>query len=252
MKVRPSGIRVFAFIALLSLILAVHLSAQTSSGTLRGKVTDPSGAVIAGANITATTPSGQQTSAVSNNQGIYEIKGLAAGTYTVSAVAAGFATDVEPNVAIAAGQVQQFDLALGIAVKQEKVEVEAEGATVSVNPDNNASATIIKGKDLEALSDDPDELQSELEALAGPSAGPNGGQIYIYGFTGGQLRFARFASTRTHFPRNTTNSDTDELKFSPNPAPTSTTVRFSSTTMTRFSTRRIPLPSRSPVINRKS
>ena len=44
-----------------------------------------------------------------------------------------------------------------------------------------------KGKDLEALSDDPDELQSELQALAGPSAGPNGGQIYIDGFTGGQL-----------------------------------------------------------------
>ena len=46
---------------------------------------------------------------------------------------------------------------------------------------------MIKGKDLESLSDDPDELQSELEALAGPSAGPNGGQIYIDGFTGGQL-----------------------------------------------------------------
>ena len=45
----------------------------------------------------------------------------------------------------------------------------------------------MKGKDLEALSDDPDELQSELEALAGPSAGPNGGQIYIDGFTAGQL-----------------------------------------------------------------
>ena len=40
---------------------------------------------------------------------------------------------------------------------------------------------------MEALSDDPDELQSELVALAGPSAGPNGGQIYIDGFTGGQL-----------------------------------------------------------------
>ena len=46
---------------------------------------------------------------------------------------------------------------------------------------------MIKGKDLDALSDDPDELQSELTALAGPSAGPNGGQIYIDGFTGGQL-----------------------------------------------------------------
>jgi outer membrane receptor for ferrienterochelin and colicin len=37
------------------------------------------------------------------------------------------------------------------------------------------------------LSDDPDELESQLQALAGPSAGPNGGQIYIDGFTAGQL-----------------------------------------------------------------
>jgi hypothetical protein len=46
---------------------------------------------------------------------------------------------------------------------------------------------LIKGKDLDALSDDPDELQSELTALAGPSSGPNGAQIFIDGFTGGQL-----------------------------------------------------------------
>ena len=59
--------------------------------------------------------------------------------------------------------------------------------TVDTSPENNANAIIIKGKDLEALSDDPDELQSELQALAGPAAGPNGGQIYIDGFTGGQI-----------------------------------------------------------------
>ena len=44
-----------------------------------------------------------------------------------------------------------------------------------------------RAKDLDALSDDPDELSSELTALAGPAAGPNGGQIYVDGFTGGQL-----------------------------------------------------------------
>ena len=54
-------------------------------------------------------------------------------------------------------------------------------------PEDNASAVVIKGDDLQALSDDPDELQTELEALAGPSAGPSGGEIYIDGFTGGQL-----------------------------------------------------------------
>jgi hypothetical protein len=46
---------------------------------------------------------------------------------------------------------------------------------------------VIKGKDLDALSDDPDDLQNELTAMAGPSAGPSGAQIYIDGFTGGQL-----------------------------------------------------------------
>ncbi len=46
---------------------------------------------------------------------------------------------------------------------------------------------MLKDKDLDALSDDPDELASQLQALAGPAAGPNGGEIYIDGFTGGQL-----------------------------------------------------------------
>ena len=46
---------------------------------------------------------------------------------------------------------------------------------------------VIKGSDLDALSDDPTELQNELQALAGPAAGPNGGQIYIDGFEGGQI-----------------------------------------------------------------
>ena len=72
-------------------------------------------------------------------------------------------------------------------VETQQVTVSDQGVSVDTSADNNASSMVIKGKDLDALSDDPDELQSELSALAGPSAGPNGGQIYIDGFTGGQL-----------------------------------------------------------------
>ena len=61
------------------------------------------------------------------------------------------------------------------------------GPTVSVEADNNATAIVMKGEDLEALPDDPDDLSDALQALAGPGAGPNGGQIYIDGFSGGQL-----------------------------------------------------------------
>ena len=58
---------------------------------------------------------------------------------------------------------------------------------MSVDPDSNVSALVIKGDDLASLPDDPDDLSDALQALAGPGAGPNGGSIYIDGFTGGQL-----------------------------------------------------------------
>ncbi len=74
-----------------------------------------------------------------------------------------------------------------IEVEQQKIQVEDTAPTVDVNPSNNAGAITITGKELEALPDDPDELLTDLQALAGPSAGPNGGQLYIDGFTAGQL-----------------------------------------------------------------
>lgn len=164
------------------------LAQNPSSGALRGKVSDPSGAVVPRVTITLSSGTGKKTTTFTNDQGIYEFKALAPGSYTVTATAKGFQPAVEQSVPVAAGETKQFDLALNIAVEQEKVEVEGEDAPqVSINPSQNASAIVIQGKDLEALPDDPDELQSDLEALAGPSAGPNGGQIYIDGFTGGQL-----------------------------------------------------------------
>jgi len=167
--------------------MTIAATAQTSTGTLRGRITDPTGAVITQATVLAATADGRSVTVVTNNQGIYEFKGLAAGSYTVTAVAKGFATDQEEGVNVVAGQTQQLDIALQIAVEQQHVEVQEEAPTIGVSAENSASTLIIKGKDLEALSDDPDELQAELQALAGPSAGPNGGQIYVDGFTAGQL-----------------------------------------------------------------
>jgi len=68
------------------------------------------------------------------------------------------------------------------------VTVNAENTTtVSVQPENNQTALVLQGQDLESLPDDPDDLSNALQALAGPGAGPNGGQLYIDGFSGGQL-----------------------------------------------------------------
>jgi hypothetical protein len=178
--------RILVSLALLS-AGAGFAHAQTATAILRGQVTDPSGASIAGAKVVVATAAGKAAETTTDRDGNYEVKDLAPRTYTVRVTVKGFIPYENPGVQIAAGQEQRLDVALQIFVKEEKVEVNEDAARVDVNPESNASTIVLSGKDLEALSDDPDELQQDLQALAGPSAGPNGGQIYIDGFTGGQL-----------------------------------------------------------------
>ena len=135
-------------------------------------------ALTAGKNV-YTTKSGQD--------GIYTFREIPSGLYTLTAGADGFATSTRSNVAIVAGQTRQMDVSIKIAEQQQDVTVTEKTNGVSVNPDENGGAIVLNGSDLDALSDDPDQLQNELQALAGPAAGPNGGQIYIDGFEGGQL-----------------------------------------------------------------
>jgi len=187
MKLYLQIVRGVVLLAILG--LAGVLRAQTGTGTIHGTVTDPSGAAVTKATVIAINPDGQTKTATTNRTGGYEITGLAPGNYTITVTAAGFADFAKDDVNVAAGQVQALNIPLEIAVEKEKVNVTDQGASAAVDtsPSNNASAIVLSGKDLDALPDDPDELQTDLEALAGPSAGPNGGQIYIDGFTAGQL-----------------------------------------------------------------
>jgi hypothetical protein len=105
----------------------------------------------------------------------------------VLAAVAGFAPFSSQPLLLTPGQITRVNIAMAIETEQQSVVVTDETPLVSVEAGSNANAIVLSGKDLDALSDDPDELSNELTALAGPSAGPNGGQIYIDGFTGGQL-----------------------------------------------------------------
>ena len=138
---------------------------STTTGTLRGQVTDPSGAVVANATVAILVSGGQTHSATTNRSGGYEIGNLAPGKYTVTANAQGFAVFVQNDVGVAAGQAAQFNISLDIKVQKERVNVQEETPQVDVNPASNASAIVLSGKDLEALPDDPDELQSDLEEI---------------------------------------------------------------------------------------
>src|SRR5579862_2310903 len=188
----PRYITTFLFV-LLALVEPWRAVAQNAGGaatgnsTLRGQVTDPSGSYVTTATIVLTTPSGDAITAQTDKNGNYQVNGLAPGKYGLKVIATGFTDFSKDGVDVGAG-VNKLDVKLSIQTQEEKVMVtDQEGAALSVDPAANAGAIVIQGKDLDALSDDPDELQSDLTALAGPSAGPNGGQIYIDGFTGGTL-----------------------------------------------------------------
>ncbi len=134
-----------------------------------------------------TPPDGQALGTITNWQGQFELKGLASGNYTVEVIAKGFAPYKNERVQITVGQVQNLSVSLRIEDQKEQIEVTDNPAAGDVNPMNSGGGIAISGAELDALPDDPDELQTDLEALAGPSAGPSGGQFYIDGFTGGRL-----------------------------------------------------------------
>ena len=161
-------------------------SDQVGGTKVHGTIADPDGAVIPGAQITLTPSKGSAKTIKSGSDGTYSIV-VAPGAYTLVVSMPGFASYSMTNLRVPAVPSTTVDAKLLVGETTQVINVEASTVELSVDQDSNASSTVISGKDLEALSDDPDELSSELSALAGPSAGPNGGQIYVDGFTGGQL-----------------------------------------------------------------
>src|SRR6185436_11090861 len=179
--------KILLVIALCASIPGLVFAQQQRPGSLRGQVLDELGGAIVGANVTVIDSAGVEKSVITNNAGSYTINGLAPGKYTVRAINAGFAISETPEVEITASKPVQLDITLKVAIEEQKVTVSSDTHELSTEPENNAGAVVLKGDDIEALPDDPDDLAAALQALAGPSAGPNGGQIFVDGFTGGRL-----------------------------------------------------------------
>src|SRR6185503_9485832 len=108
------------------------------------------------------------------------------GKYKINATAAGFATPEDAEVDVTVARRDPLNISLKIAAIESQVKIDAQ-APLSTDSSNNANQTLITGRDLDALPDDPTELAAALQALAGPSIGPNGGQIFIDGFSGGNM-----------------------------------------------------------------
>lgn len=166
--------------------LLIGAAAAQTPGTIKGTLSDESGGVIPAATVSLKGNSGTKTTQ-SQADGTYSFTGLAPGQYTVNLTFPGF-TPFSNTVTVGSGSTVQLPIRLSLTTETQQVTVNADaGPTVNVEPDSNATALVIQGSDLQSLPDDPDDLSDALQALAGPGAGPNGGQLYIDGFSGGQL-----------------------------------------------------------------
>jgi hypothetical protein len=171
---------------LIILLCATAVFAQRPAGILKGQVSDEFGGVIVGATVTAIDANGVTKTASTTGEGAFSFTGLTPGKYTVRVDAQGFAA-FESTVVDVSAKTEALNVTLKVTIEQQKVTVSADGSGVNTEPENNVGAIVLKGTDLESLPDDPDDLAAALQALAGPAAGPNGGQIYLDGFSGGRL-----------------------------------------------------------------
>src|SRR5687768_11092748 len=172
-------------VCLLGLCFQLSL-AQQRAGSLQGQVSDELGALVVGATVTVTAADGTQKTAVTNAEGVYNFNSLPPGAYTIRVVSPGFTAYEKTELAIAPGSRATHDVRLVVTLEKQVITVTEEQG-LNTDPAANADALVLKGQDLDVLPDDPDALASAVQAMAGPSAGPNGGQIFIDGFTGGRM-----------------------------------------------------------------
>jgi hypothetical protein len=105
--------------------------AQTVTGAVTGEVTDASGALIPQATVTATNVNtGVKSTTTTNGQGVYTLRFLPIGEYTVEIEAAGFAPKKYDSFALEIDQTVKLNAALGAAAAQQTVEVASESAAI--------------------------------------------------------------------------------------------------------------------------
>lgn len=173
-------------IFLVGLLLTVAAYAQQARDSIRGQVLDESGAGIAGAELHLTDANGNDTAAVTNEKGTFLITKVSAGEYTLKVEVPGFEPFTSQAFRVGNKPLDPIVIKLTVAKTLEQVTVDSS-TQLSVSSSSDTSALVFKEKDLEQLPDDPNELQQALQEMAGPSAGPNGAQLFVDGFSGLRL-----------------------------------------------------------------
>jgi hypothetical protein len=168
-----------------SVLVCVDAGAQTRRGRLLVTVTDSTGAVIPNADVRIAgidnaTRSATIAPAKTAATGVGTFEGLATGRYSVVAEFAGFETGVIKSVNVRAGDNRQT-IVLSLRGLTDTVTV-GRDAQEAASDRGVTFGTALTREQIDALSEDPNELRQQLLDMAGPGA-----VISVDSFEGGQL-----------------------------------------------------------------
>jgi len=179
-----------------SLTLTTFLQAQVT-GTLSGYITDPTGAAVPKASVTATLVQQNVTRTVeSNAEGFYNFAALAPGVYTLTAEKAGFERLARTGVTLTVNQNVRVDMNLNLGALTQEVTVNAEATlvdtrspTVSGLVDDSRIVDLpLNGRNIVSLSEilpgvlNVSAPQSLYDARGGPTMNVNGGEFDMNNF----------------------------------------------------------------------
>jgi hypothetical protein len=194
--------RSFTAVIVLAAIAAAIVPAAAQprqTGTLRVVVRDPSGAVIPNATVVvkgteAATQDLVIPEVTSDGQGVATVPAVPLGRYAASASFPGFESRTLTDIRVRAGD-NRREVTLPIERVAESVAVGRDAATAASDPKSDRFSNVLSKDQIEALPDDPDEMEKMLKEMAGPGA-----TIRVDGFRGGklppksQIRSIRFSS----------------------------------------------------------
>src|ERR1700686_260327 len=117
--------RVLKFMGLAVLLLGICAGApaQAPSGEIRGTVTDPSGALIASAQVVANGPYGSTRTVTAGRDGSFQIDSMGPGRYTLVISAPGFAPATLESIQVTSGKTIDEKIALQLPVEEQQVQV---------------------------------------------------------------------------------------------------------------------------------
>jgi hypothetical protein len=169
------------------LLVAAAVGLGQPSATIERQVTDPIGAAVLRASVQLLDLDRLVRTATTDDQGRYRLTELSEGDYKIRVAGSGFAQYESATLHVAIGRAQTLDVRLQIQQEKQSLTVDATASQIGVDASQSVGQMVLRGSDLDSFSDDAEDLANELQMLAGPSPGPDGGQILIDGFSGGIL-----------------------------------------------------------------